>query len=184
MTPFRATLLLVAPLFCYGAFSALVWGRDFTAVDAAIADVATVTRSQRLYAEFNGGFNEADLSCLERRGTCIPSRQVEWSGKAFVESSKDTSSLVDRWRLAGRVFTPGPPAEGVMVRQQGLSPTSVRGFRCIADASSRRPWWASLAPFSRPPVGFCGDGSGRLCELSSLPTSSAIVCPADCKPLD
>jgi hypothetical protein len=176
--------MLVAPLVCYGIFSVLVWARDFTAVDAAIADVAAVTRSQKVYADFNGGFNDADLSCLERRGTCIPSRRAEWAGRAFMESSPGSPPLQDLWRRKGRVFTAGPPVDSVLLEQEGLSPTSVRGFRCVADASSQRPRWASLALLPRPPLGFCGDGSGRVCELSSLPTSTGTVCPADCKSLE
>jgi hypothetical protein len=184
MSPLRATAMLVIPLLAYGAFSLLVWSRDSMAVDSAMAQVAIVTRTQGTYAELNGGFNEGDLSCLEKRGTCIPSKRDGWVGKAFVESSPRAPSLADLWRRTGRAFTPGPPADAALIRQQGLSPSSVRGFRCLADASSRRPWWASFAPLSHPPLGFCGDGTGRLCTLSSLPTTTAAECPPDCTPLE
>ena len=168
----------------YGAFSLLVWSRDFGMADSAIADVGVVTPAQVQYAALNGGFNEGDLSCLHRQGTCIPSQQSAWEGRALVEAGPHTESLSARWLRQRRYFAVGPATDAQVTRERRLSPSSVRGFRYVADASSTRPWWNSASITPRPPLGFCGDAGGHICELSSLPTAAGVSCPLDCKRLE
>jgi len=168
----------------YSAFCFLVWSRDFGLADSAVTDDLVVTRAQVHYAELNGGFSERDLSCLHRRGTCIPSQQSAWAGRALVEAGPHTDSLSDGWRRPGRLFTVGPVADARMTRERGLSPSSVQGFRYVADASSTRAWWNDVSITPRPPLGYCGDASGHVCQLSSLPATAGVSCPVDCKRLE
>ncbi len=177
-------IIAVLVLLAYGLFCIIVWSGDFGSVDSAIGDTLTLTRAQVAYAQVNGGFNERDLSCLERRGTCIPSQQERWAGKALVDSPRSDESLPAWWARNGRHFTPGPAADPESVASRRLSPSSIRGFSYIADTSSRRPWWASVSLSNRPPLGFCGDARGHVCELMSLPLYAVTQCPADCKPLE
>jgi hypothetical protein len=178
----RAIITVICLSLAYGAFSLLVWGTDFGHFDSAIADVLVVTRAQVYYAELNGGFHESDLSCLHRPGTCIPSQKSSWSGRSIVEAGPHTASLSAGWMRDGRDFTAGPAPDTREIEERGLSPTSVRGFRYVADASSKRPWWARLSFTSEPPVGFCGDATGKVCELAALPTLKEVQCPANCVP--
>jgi hypothetical protein len=180
----RWIIMAVCLALGYGAFSFMVWSRDFGLVDSAIADVLAVTRAQVHYAGLNGGLSERDLSCLDRRGTCIPSQQSAWAGRALVESGRDTGTLSVGWMRQGRHFTAGPAADPRLIQEQGLSPSSVQGFRYVADTSSTRPWWFRASLLPRPPLGFCGDASGHVCELSSLPTLAGVSCPVDCKRLE
>jgi hypothetical protein len=179
----RWIIAAVCLALAYGAFSLLVWIRDFALADSAVVDVLMVTRAQVHYAELNGGFSERDLSCLHRQGTCIPSQQRSWAGRALVAGSgADSSSL--GWMRRGRSFTVGPMADSRVTQERGLSPSSVQGFRYVADASSTRPWWSAASITPRPPLGFCGDASGQICQLSSLPTDAGVSCPVDCKKLE
>jgi hypothetical protein len=178
----RAAISVICLFLAYGGFSLLVWGRDFGHFGSAIADVLVITRAQVYYAELNGGFHESDLSCLHRPGTCIPSRKSSWEGRSIVDAGPHTASLSAGWMKDGRVFTAGPAPDSREIAERGLSPTSVRGFRYVADASSARPWWARLSFTSSPPLGFCGDAKGKVCELAVLPRLREPECPADCIP--
>jgi hypothetical protein len=185
LTRSRSILAAVVVVLAYGIFSAFVWSVDFAEVDSAIADLGTLTRAQIAYADLNGGFNEADLSCLHKPGTCIPTRQQEWRGRAIVSSFPADTPQSARWLRRGRYFVPGTQADVRVIAAQGLSPSSVQGFRYVVDVNSRRPWWASAALFGRRvPVAFCADAGGRLCELHALPTTSETICPADCRSID
>jgi hypothetical protein len=164
----------------YAAFSLLVWSRDFGLTDSAVVDVLSVTRAQRQYAELNGGLSEGNLSCLHRKGTCIPSQQSAWAGKAVVEAGPHTGSPSATWLRPGRYFTAGPVPEPKLIYERGLSPSSVVGFRYVADANSMRPWWCRASITPRAPLGFCGDASGHICQLASLPVKVEPACPADC----
>ena len=166
----------------YGVYLFAVWMRTFGAFDAVIGDVLVVTRSQAAYAQLNGGFNEGDLSCFVRPGTCIPSQREHWQGKSLVGWGSGTESLPSRWTQPRRSFNRGPAADAKVVLQRGLSKSSVSGFRYVAEVGN--PWWTGLSVLPRAPVGYCGDATGHVCALWSIPDSEATSCPSDCERLE
>ncbi len=172
-----STLISVAFPFCVCLLGALhfVYGHAVATADAVLTDVREVTDSQRAYADLNGGFNEGELSCLVRPGTCIPSQREQWRGKSVVSAGQWTDSLLMRWTQPGRTFSRGPAPDAKEVSRLGLSESSVRGFRYIAEVESH--WWS-------PRAGYCGDATGHLCELSAIPRDENPYCPADCRRIE
>jgi hypothetical protein len=172
----------LAAVGVYGVYLLVVWIADFAAFDAVIGDVLIVTRSQVGYAELNGGFSEGDLSCLVQPGTCIPSQRDQWQGRSLVSAGPWTESQPSRWTQPGRRFTPGPAADAAVVLQRGLSKSSVSGFRYVAEVG--HPWWTALSVLPRSAAGYCGDATGHVCELSSIPLADGASCPPNCRRLE
>ncbi len=170
-------------LIGYGAFAFFVWYVDLVAGKRPLIDVLYVTRAQMAYAAFNGGHFEGNLKCLELPGSCIPSHQRIHPNDAFMNCSPgpclSDEGGKNRWLLRG------PSVDPESIAEKELSPSSIRGFVYFSNAMAGRPWWASLAPLS-PPVGYCGDSSGRICKLRTLPPVEygGGSCPPDCQVLE
>jgi len=176
----RWIIAAVCILLGYVALLILVRGWQLGLVDAAIGDLRAMTNAQLAYAKFNGGFNEGDLACLERLNTCIPSQRQHLAGKSMISTSPGGEPFSKRWTRPTRLCTLGPPADLNIVAEQGLSRSSVHGFRCVADASLGRAWLAKVSLLPEATLAFCADATGRVCQLSSLPPADGPMCPPDC----
>ena len=113
----------------YGLFCLGVWSVDFGGVDSAIAETLIITRAEAGYAELNGGFSEGNLECLERPGTCIPSQQSSWAGRAFISPPASDGQSSHRWVRPDRQFT-----GGLAVEPAHLAPRPCRPRVSVASA--------------------------------------------------
>jgi hypothetical protein len=149
----------VGVVAAYGALLFLVRGWHLGLVDAAIGDLRTLVNAQTAYAKASGGFNEGDLTRL---------------------STPNGGSLSVVWSRPGRVFTPGPDVADQASQQHGISKSSVRGFRAVADASLENAW-AKMALLGDGKATFCSDARGYVCRLAAIPKDADVQCPSDCE---
>jgi len=179
--PSRLVTIVVALAGGYGLFASFVWSVDHMAVQSPLGDTLTVTHVQKAYATLNGGLFEGNLSCLELKGSCIPALRRDRPEEAFVSHSPGATPIHQRTR--NRWFVPG---ERPATLRSDVSPSSVVSFVYVAVPSGKRPWWMTLAPWKRPPYGYCGDSSGSVCALTQewLPPTHVNRCPSTCHALE
>lgn len=167
--------VVVAPFFI-GIFAAiaipsLLRARVSANEAAAIGDVRTVVSAELAFSSSNGGLY-GPLSCLEQPSTCIPSHK----GGPFLDRS--IASLQDKQGYKRRFVSDADPTEGDDASPQA----GPRGYSQFA-------YYAMPLTQNRTGVrSFCGDASGRVCQMIGEGSSAGEremppACPSDCKDL-
>ena len=142
-------LLFCIPVVAAIVIPSLLRARVSRNESAAIGDVRTVIAAEAAYASANGGFYDAP-ACLAAPRQCIP--EYPESGAVFLDSRfvvlGSRSGYVRRFQGG-----PRPSPEEI---KGALSPSSVKRFAFIAVPAER----------GRTGVrSFCGDDTGRLCQV-------------------
>jgi type II secretory pathway pseudopilin PulG len=151
------------------AIPSLLRARASANESMAIGDVRTIISAEMAYSSSNGGFFDS-LECLNNPTACIPGypdTAPNFIGADLIPEVKGGFT---------RTFYPGPFAELNEEQASELSPTSLLSFAYVA---------VPVEPGVTGMRGFCGDSSGRVCELAAeeTPDAGMGVCPTTCTDL-
>lgn len=164
-------LIVVAIMGIVAAVVIPLLSRAFVAANEAetLGDIHTIIDAQTSYASANGGFYDAQLSCLTFPGSanCIPSYPV--NGPTFLDSTLASLTSKDGYN---RAFQPGQVPATI---PPNASPSSVEVYRYDATPSVIGVTGVR---------GFAGEGTGRICftaDGTAVPAGPAWgTLPADC----
>lgn len=167
-------LIVVGGIVAAIAIPSLLRARVVANEAAAIGDLRALVSGQHAYATANGGFFDAEWSCLAAPAGCVPGH----SGEPFIapELTVTPKSGYVRELHAGQRFAAGAAPAGV-------SPSSTNAFVFVAyPAAAGRTGVRA----------FCADSSGRMCAaadgstrglVETLSSEPWVRCRASCPDL-